>query len=780
MPKRPQNSARLRIRVAGAVQGVGFRPFVYRLAAALGLGGFVANDPQGVVIEAQGPPDALEELGRQLRSEAPPLARVQSVDTQEIDPLVESGAFRIEASRTAGQRTTRALPDAATCADCLREIFDPADRRFRYPFTNCTHCGPRYSIVRAIPYDRCHTTMHRFEMCEDCRREYDSPADRRFHAQPNACPACGPRVWLTDADGRAMPGDALAEAARLLREGAVVAVKGLGGFHLACRADSDEAVGALRRRKNRDAKPFAVMAATPDEAHALAEFSPQAIGLLTSSAAPIVLAPRRPDAPVADLVAPGNGALGVMLPYTPLHHIILRDVGVALVMTSGNPAEEPLCRDNDEALRRLGHLADSFLLHDRDIERPIDDSVYVASSDSDACAPPWTPLRRARGYVPEAIAVSPPAERPAIALGGEMKSAVCFLHGAQAVLSEHLGELGNPAAYRNFIEAADRLRELLQVDPQIVACDLHPGYASTRHARALAPRPVAVQHHHAHIAAAMAENGIEEPTVGIVADGTGYGTDGTIWGCEILVADLADFQRAGHLAPYALPGGDAAARDTWRPALAQVLAALGPDWQDETGDCFAGVDTEALELAAQRCQNPSTGQTTSSLGRLFDAVAFLLGICDDNSFEARAAMALEAQAMRAGPGEALPFEVREGEPLILDPAPMVRAIFERRRRGDSPTVLARAFHETLAAMLSEAAARVSERTGIRKVALSGGCMLNRVLVSSLAARLSEKGLEALWHRATPAGDGGVALGQAVVAAARDRLGLVGDEARPRT
>jgi len=914
MPLGNPLTIRRRLDIRGRVQGVGFRPFVYRLALEEGLAGMVGNDTRGVYIEAEGAPGAVERFIERLRDELPPLARIASLETREIPPRHED-SFRIEASVTAGRQEAEITPDIATCEDCLRELLDPADRRYRYPFINCTNCGPRYSIVLAVPYDRTNTTMARFRMCPACQAEYDDPANRRFHAQPNACPVCGPRLWMTNPGGELLEGDPVRLCAAVLREGRIVAIKGLGGFHLACRADDDEAVARLRERKSREAKPFAVMAGSPEMARGLILLdtpgetarkrreettaaprpAPEQIlspieTVLLDRARPIVLAPKRPGARVSVHVAPNSACFGIMLPYTPLHHLLFAQGLGPLVMTSGNPAEEPLSCANDEALRRLSHIADAFLLHDRDIARRVDDSVVLAVPFWSAqamlapCSPPATlassppatlassppatlassppatlafsppatlassppatlassppamlmaeseyrglspqsqrlehgsstpksvailPIRRARGFVPEPIAVPNEAGRPVLAVGGELKSAICLLSGRNAVVSEHLGELSNPAAFRNFVETIAQFKKLLRIEPEIVACDLHPDYAATRYARGMCAgkkagsgelQLVPVQHHHAHVVSCMAENGVTGRVIGVACDGTGYGTDGQIWGCEILVCDEGEFERAGHLCYYPLPGGDAAARDTWRPAVSLLLETFGPEWKSAAAHVLKRSDSQALELAAARLLawkarqesgapgvGPAAGKElrvqasawplTSSLGRLFDAAAFLLGVCSRNRYEAEAAMSLEAEAARCEKAEALPFAIigagssspGSEEALQLDFRPLVRALVEQGAQGRPVPEIARAFHETLVAMLAEAVDRTSRATGLKRVALSGGCFANQILLQGLWQRLAASGHEVLVHRAMPAGDGGIALGQAVVGASK--------------
>ena len=777
-------AVRRRLEVRGRVQGVGFRPFVFRLASDLGLVGFVGNDMHGAFVEVEGDAAAVARFTDRLQSELPELAQITSFSARDV-PAVGERAFRIEPSSAAGRQEAEIAPDAATCEDCLRELFDPGDRRYRYPFINCTNCGPRYSIIRGVPYDRPNTTMSKFTMCPACRAEYDDPADRRFHAQPNACGECGPRAWLAGADGTEIAGDAIRLAAGRLGDGRIVAVKGLGGFHLACRADDDQAVARLRRRKAREAKPLAVMVASIEAARRLVDLDLASAAALTGPTRPIVLAPKRPGAPISGRVAPGSDCFGVMLPYTPLHALLFAEGLAALVMTSGNPSEEPLCRDNDEAIARLGSIVDALLLHDRDIERRVDDSVVKTTGDPEGTVGPASagrpafqvlPMRRARGFVPAPIAVPDRGVEPVLATGAELKSTVCLLAGGSAVVSEHLGELSNPAASRNFVAAIECFERLLRLEPRVVACDMHPDYAATRYALELPLPATAVQHHHAHVVSCMADNGIAGEVVGISCDGTGYGPDGAIWGCEVMVCDEADFERAGHLRYFPLVGGDAAARETWRPAAGLLHQAFGPDWRDEADFALRRVDPQAMELTARlmAAAGPPTTRT-SSLGRLFDAAAFLLGVRDRNHYEAEAPMALEAVAARCAPCDPLEYSITggdDGRPMQLDAAPTVRALVQGARSGRPAPELARAFHETVAAMLAECAARTARRTGLRRTVLSGGCFANRILLERLSQRLRAGGHEVFVHRQVPTGDGGVSLGQAVAAAERLSRGIL--------
>lgn len=772
-----QETIRLAIEIRGRVQGVGFRPFVFRTAAGLGLAGQVGNNDRGVFIEIEGLSGAVNSFCRRLKKESPPLARISSIDRREIETR-GGEEFVITKSKRGRHGDAAVTPDTALCADCLAEMSDRGDRRFRYGFINCTNCGPRYSIVHSVPYDREASTMAEFEMCPPCSEEYADPGNRRFHAQPNACPACGPRAWLVDKEGGEIAGDPFRRAAALLQEDRIVAVKGLGGFHLACRADSEKAVRRLRKRKGREAKPLAVMAAGLEQARAIARIDEEAAAALTEPGRPIVLLPARDDSGIAGEVNPSTDSLGIMLPYTPVHVLLIEEAGTPLVMTSGNPTAEPLCRDNREALERLHTIADAFLLHNRTIARPIDDSVVSCvtlpgrdtGTGEGGNRTVITPLRRARGYVPDPITIFGKSPIPILATGGELKSTVCYLSGDQAVVSEHLGELDNPAAFRNFLKAIERLGRLLEIEPEVVACDSHPLYAAGSHARGLGLPLFEVQHHHAHIVSCMAENRVEEPVIGVACDGTGYGADGNLWGCEILECDAAGFERAGHLDYFPLIGGDAAARETWRPAAGLLHNALGESWARSASDLFTDVDREAVTVISRQIERKSGALPTSSLGRFFDAAAFLLGICSFNRFEAEAAMALEAAARRSRQRSApWPFEVtrkEEGGPLLLDLCKAIRKMIDDRRAGIPVCDLAQAFHETVAAGLAECVQRTAEDRGLRRVALSGGCFANRLLFTLLAGKLQQCGLQVLFHELVPPGDGGISLGQAASAAAR--------------
>jgi len=708
---------RRRLLVCGVVQGVGFRPFVYGLARVHELGGFVRNDARGVVIEVEGAKERLDLFAAALAEQAPPLARIAAIETSEIEPSGER-EFTIAPSAEGGERTALVPADIATCDDCLRELFDPSDRRFRYPFINCTNCGPRFTIVRAVPYDRANTTMASFEMCEQCRREYEDPANRRFHAEPTCCPECGPRLSL-----------GLDEAVSLLHQGKIVAIKGLGGYHLACDAADEQAVARLRERKRREEKPLAVMTSEPE---LLVGLSPAEEALLRSAERPVVLARRRVDAPVAASVAPGTEWLGVMLPYTPLHHLLCADFAGALVMTSGNLSDEPIAFENAEAERRLGEIADAFLSHDRPIERRCEDSVVRAAF----------PIRRSRGYAPAALPLPVAARKPLVATGAELKGTFCVVRGDQAFLSPHLGDLDTELAYSAFQTDLELYLQMLAVEPELLACDLHPDYLSSKWARAQELELLEVQHHHAHAAACLAENGETGPALALVLDGTGYAPDGTIWGGELLRFDLADFERISHLDPVPLPGGEAAVREPWRIAAAYLERAERPvhfaDWPRVR---------ESLKVNAP---------LSAGAGRLFDAAAALLGVREQISYEGQAAIELE---QLAGHAKAEPYACRQEDGRILA-ADLIAAIHDDLAAGRGRTEIAAAFHEGVAVAFAEACERAAEP---RTVVLSGGCFQNLRLLASVRRRLEEQGFRVLVHSLLPPNDACISFGQAAIA-----------------
>jgi hydrogenase maturation protein HypF len=705
------------MRVSGIVQGVGFRPFVYGLARARELGGFVRNDARGVVIEVEGAKEKLDLFAAALVAQAPPLARIAALDTSEIEPLGER-VFLIAQSAEEGERTALVPADIATCDDCLRELLDPQDRRYRYPFINCTNCGPRFTIIRSVPYDRANTSMASFEMCEACRREYKDPANRRFHAEPTCCPDCGPKLSLE-----------LEQAVSLLREGKIVAIKGLGGYHLACDAANEEAVARLRERKRREEKPLAVMTSSPE---LLVELAPEEEALLRSAERPIVLARRRADAPIAASVAPSTEWLGVMLPYTPLHHLLCADFGGTLVMTSGNLSDEPIAFENEEAERRLGQVADAFLSHNRPIERRCEDSVVRAAF----------PIRRSRGYAPMALPLPVGARAPLVATGAELKSTFCVVRGDQAFLSPHLGDLDTELAYSAFRADLDLYLKMLGVEPELLVCDLHPDYLASKWARGEELELVEVQHHHAHAAACLAENGETDPALALVLDGTGYGPDGTIWGGELLRFDLAGFERMSHLDPVPLPGGEAAVREPWRITAAYLERAERPvpfaNWSRVR---------ESLKVNAP---------LSSGAGRLFDAAAALLGVRERVSYEGQAAIELE---QLAGHVEAEPYACRQEDGRILG-ADLIACMHDDLAAGRDRVEIAAAFHEGVALAFAEACARAAEP---KTVVLSGGCFQNLRLLTSVRRRLEELDFRVLVHSLLPPNDACISFGQAAVA-----------------
>ncbi|MFF4833933.1 carbamoyltransferase HypF [Streptomyces sp. NPDC001315] len=773
---------RRRVTVRGVVQGVGFRPYLYTLATALDLSGHVTNTPEGVVAEVEGAASAVTRFCERIAAQAPPLARVESVDHQEV-PVTGGTAFTILASRTDGPARTLVSPDTATCADCLRELADPADRRHRHPFINCTHCGPRFTIVTGVPYDRAHTTMSGFALCSDCAREYADPADRRFHAQPVACPACGPRLRLLvprqDLGGQAttVPGsDPVADARALLAAGAILAVKGLGGYHLACDASNSDAVASLRRRKARGDKPFAVMARSADDVEHLVRLSPAERTLLEGGTRPIVLLRRRTDPAPGEVrpaaaVAPGSPDLGVLLPYTPVHHLLLGlpgdpDGPRLLVMTSGNVAGEPIVTDDGEALERLAHLADAWLTHDRPIHVPCDDSV-VRVCDGQPLV-----IRRARGHAPLPVSLPVPV-RPALAVGGDLKNAFCVGDGRRAWLSAHIGDMDDLSTQRAFERARAHLESITGVRPGLLAADRHPAYRSAQWAdrNAGGRAVVRVQHHHAHVAAAMAEHGLDgsRQVIGVAFDGTGHGDDGAVWGGEILLADYDGFTRFGHLAYVPLPGGDAVVRRPYRMALAHLRAA-GIGWSDELA-CVAACPSDERRVLERQLERDLNCVPTSSMGRLFDAVSSLVGVCHRAGYEAQAAVELEAAALRAPTEDAtayafalLPPERDAGGAVRADPAPVLARIVDDLRAGADAGLVAARFHRAVTGLVRVMCVRARERHGLDTVALSGGVFANTLLSSACAGALRADGFTVLRHHLVPPNDGGLALGQLVVAA----------------
>ena len=752
---------RLRLTVRGAVQGVGFRPFAYRLARSLGLTGWVANAPYGAIVEVEGARAAIDRFQRGLRDEVPAHALVTSVDAERIDPC-DAPTFEIRISDAAGTPTAIVQPDLATCDACRREIFDPNDRRYRYPFTNCTHCGPRFSIIDALPYDRARTSMRGFEMCPACAAEYHDPEDRRFHAQPIACPQCGPQLEYWDACGTvlAQRDEAMAATVRALRAGAIVAVKGLGGFHLMVDAGQEEAVARLRHRKHREEKPLAVLYPSLAEVRRSCHVSADEERLLASAEAPIVLLRRRVDdrGAIAESVAPRCPTLGVLLPYTPLHHLLAADFGSPLVATSGNVSDEPICTDERDAIVRLRGIADFLLVHNRPILRHVDDSI------ARLCAGRELVLRRARGYAPWPIALRESASQ-VVAVGGHLKNTIAVAAGSDVFVSQHIGDLDTPQAVGAFRSVLGSLDALFGVTPRQVVADMHPDYASTAFARALRLPLAFVQHHLAHVAACLAENDVSGPALGVSWDGTGYGPDGTVWGGEFLRVDAARWERAACLRPFRLPGGERAVAEPRRSAIGVLHAIYGPALVDLDLPSVRAFERQPLRVLVRALERAVNAPVTTSAGRLFDAIASILGLCQRNAFEGQAAMMLE---WRAGdlPAVAYPFDVkppapglgaqgRTAPPLIVDWEPMIRAIVEDVARGNSAGAIAARVHETLAQMIVSVACAIGES----RVALSGGCFQNRRLTERAVSALRGAGHAPYWHRRIPPNDGGLALGQ---------------------
>ncbi|HVB33011.1 MAG TPA: carbamoyltransferase HypF [Patescibacteria group bacterium] len=753
---------RKQIRVSGIVQGVGFRPYVYRLAAEHHLTGNIRNTAAGVTIEIQGPAPAVDRFIDRLPISAPELARITEIGVRDL-ALGPERDFEILPSRAGEAMHTLISPDVALCDDCRRELFDFSDRRYRYPFINCTNCGPRFTIVRDIPYDRPRTSMAVFPMCPACRAEYEDPSNRRFHAQPNACWDCGPRLELRDGSGNVVEtDDPVVRAAEWIREGKVVAVKGLGGFHLAVDATNPEAVARLRERKHRVEKPFAVMAASLAAAERFCEIDDVARRILTSRQRPIVLLPAKCPTPIAEAVAPFNRFLGVMLPYTPLHHLLL-DGGSfsALVMTSGNISEEPIAIDNEEAIRRLEDLADYFLVHNRDILLRCDDSVVRPVAGR------MRQVRRSRGYVPAPVFLDQEVP-PVLAVGGELKNTVCLARGNQAFLSQHVGDLENMESYGFFGEAIERLKRILEISPEVIACDLHPDYFSTKWAlQQTGVRRIGVQHHHAHVAACMAENHLSSKVIGFSLDGTGYGTDGSIWGGEVLLADFSGFERAAHLAYVLLPGGAAAIREPWRMAVAYLAQHFGRKFLDYRIPLLREIDGAAIELVLRMIEQRLNSPLTSSCGRLFDAVAALAGIRHQVNYEAQAAIELEMAALGSRDPEAYPMGLaREGAGWIIETRPLFEAILRDLERRLPAGDISRRFHNGMVQTLSRLARLLRDQSGLNQVCLSGGTFQNIYLLEGLRSVLEADRFEVFTHSEVPAGDGGLSLGQAMIAAHR--------------
>jgi len=777
----PKN--RFHIIVKGVVQGVGFRPFIYQLAHSHKLTGWVLNSSKGVIIEVEGEKKDLEAFVEDIGTKAPPLAKIESIDVEFLPPMGYS-SFIIKHSVEEQEQFLLISPDICICHDCLRELFDPNDRRYRYPFINCTNCGPRFTIIEDIPYDRPKTTMKKFKMCPKCQAEYDDPANRRFHAQPNACPRCGPSLQLamsrespgrpygsSEAPVRAGVGsvirceDSITETIKLLKEGKIVAIKGLGGFHLACDAENDKAVETLRVRKRRPGKPLAIMLHDVKQIKKHCFVSEDGEKILKSPQRPIVLLLKKPETSISPLVAPNNNYLGVMLPYTPLHYILLKESGMALIMTSGNISEEPIAMENEEALRRLGHIADYFLMHNRDIYSRYDDSV-VRVIDGELIM-----IRRARSFAPFPIRL-PFKVKEILACGPELKNTFCLTHENYAFLSQHIGDMENLETFEHFETTLELYKRLFRINPKIVVYDLHPEYLSTKYALSLkGVKLVGVQHHHAHIVSCMVENEVKDKVIGISFDGLGYGTDGTIWGGEILIADWKGFERVGHLRYVPMPGGAAAIEKPYRMAFGFLYSFFGENYRDLKIDFLKFLDETEVNIMKRQIDKKINSPLTSSCGRLFDAVSSLTRIKDEIDYEGQAAVELE---MVADPSieESYPFEIQakdEGRRtrgeyrLVIDTKPIIEGVVRDLENGVSVSIIAAKFHNTVMEFVLDICKRIRERKALNKVVLSGGVFQNVYLLTNLPRRLEREGFEVFIQKKVPANDGGISLGQVVVA-----------------
>ena len=754
---------RMRYHFSGIVQGVGFRPFIYRIATRHLLAGFVQNRSDGVIVEVEGPEESIASFISGVNKELPPLADVSDVSLKEI-AVRNDKIFRISESETGGLGKVHITPDIATCGECFKELFDPEDRRFRYPFINCTNCGPRLTIIKDIPYDRIKTSMSCFPMCPLCRSEYENPADRRFHAEPNACPACGPSLELLDKAGNALSEkDPIRKTIVLLLKGYVVAIKGLGGFHLAVDAANDEAVKRLRSRKFREEKPLAIMVKDIDAASRISRIGKAEKALLLSPQTPIVLAGKKESDAVSPAVAPGVSDLGIMLPYTPLHHMLLEKHFQALIMTSANQVDEPICIANREAIKRLKGIADYFLVHNRDILVRCDDSIATVSAGKKRM------LRRSRGFAPKPVTLKK-SYPEILALGPQMKTTLCILKGNFAFLSPHIGDMETPEARDFYRESLTLMQKIAECKPDIIACDLHPAYYTTKLAEDLpSSRIIRVQHHHAHIVSAMAENGIEGEVIGLAMDGTGYGLDGTVWGGEFLIADEANFIRIGHIMNYLLPGGEKAIREPWRIAVSLFKEAYGNNWPGVAERLNIGPKKNYYETMERVMTHRFNSPVTSSLGRLFDGVAAILGIRQNVTFEGQAAMELEAMA-KGKTGIILPFDIPETDDVFcLDFSPMIRKIVDEIMAGRSRAEIAYSFHLTLSVAFRSAAEAIQRCTGLNRVVLSGGCFQNRILTEQTIAVLEKAGFDIFFHDVLPTNDGCISLGQAVCAGAQVKM-----------
>jgi len=751
----------LQISVRGVVQGVGFRPFVYQLARKYQLTGWVCNTSGDVQIEVEGTSEHLNKFLHRLQTTPPPLARIMDISTVRR-PAMGYQEFEIRPSQAQPDSYQLISPDLATCDACREEIFDPEDRRYRYPFTNCTNCGPRFTIIQDIPYDRPLTTMHQFTMCPDCQREYDDPLDRRFHAQPNACTRCGPALQLADAAGKIIPSDdVIATASQRLQQGQIVAIRGLGGFLLACDATDDAVVCRLRQRKQRPHKPLAVMLAHLAEVKQHCRVSAAEAELLASPPSPIVLLRLKPESTISPAVAPGLNYLGVMLPYTPLHHLLIRETGRSLVMTSGNLSEEPIAKDNDEAVRRLHGIADSFLLHNRDIYSRYDDSVTMVELDQTMI------IRRARGYAPYPIPL-PVNTKQVLACGAEQKNTFCLTKDNHAFLSQHIGDMENWETIEHFKDTIGLYQRLFRVQPEVIAADMHPDYLATQWAETEAAKTglplVRIQHHHAHIVSCLVDNQLPGPVIGVSFDGTGYGSDGHIWGGEFMLADYRDFQRKGHLEYLPLPGGVAAIAKPYRAAAGYLYTLFGDQGLDQKIPALQAIDEVELDLIKQQVGRGINTPLTSSCGRLFDAVSALIGVRGQIDYDAQAAIELEMVAGVSQADRVYPFTVVTEEDIrVIRLGELLAAVVADVMDGVAVAVISARFHQTIAAMTAEVCSQLAVEAGISRVVLSGGVFQNRRLLNLVTAALTAAGLDPVTHGQVPCNDGGISLGQAVIA-----------------
>lgn len=747
---------RAEIRMTGIVQGIGFRPFIYNLARKHSIRGWVINNEKGVLVDAESDDGNLDQFILEIPKLAPPLARIETFDVNYLNPLGYT-LFEIKKSEEAEEKSVLISPDVATCDQCLSELFSPQDARYRYPFINCTLCGPRFTIIKDIPYDRHKTTMAPFTMCPLCQKEYDDPTDRRFHAQPNACPSCGPSLWLVDREGREVSGDPLEEALKLLEDGFIIAIKGLGGFHLACDAKNEVAVSNLRSRKFREDKPFAVMCRDLEEIRQHCEVSPEEERLLISVERPIVILKRKKDSPIVHSVAPYQDTLGVMLPYSPLHHLLLGSSLKTLVMTSGNVSDEPIAFRDDEAKKRLEKIADYFLFHNREIHMRCDDSVTRVFNGK-----PYI-LRRSRGYVPFPVKLSFPLEM-ILACGGELKNTFCLTRGQYAFLSHHIGDLENLETLTSFEMGIEHFKRLFYIEPKAVAYDLHPEYLSTKYALSLPDLPkVGVQHHHAHIVSCMVENGMGGEVIGVAFDGTGYGTDETIWGGEFLKANLQSFERLAHLKRVAMPGGTMAIKQPWRMAMVYLADTFGDRAKELKIDLMKRIDFQKWEVLKRVMERKIHTPWTSSMGRLFDAVSSLLGIRDEVNYEGQAAIELEMAADK-DMGEAYSFWVNQEQiPMEIDLSETIKEIVYDLEKKVLASNISGKFHRTISRLITETCKIIRTKEGLNRVVLSGGVFQNMLLLSLTTKGLKESGFEVYTHHLVPTNDGGISLGQAVVA-----------------